>query len=83
MPGPCKGLLARIKIALRLTQKLSVVMTDLGGYGDTRKPPDGENHANDSKRAMATGQLEVMNALGFERFAIVGHDRGARVDWQL
>ena len=28
-------------------------MTDLPGYGDGSNPPDGENHANYSKRAMA------------------------------
>lgn len=54
-------------------------MPDLRGYGDSSKPPDGENHVNYSKRAMALDQVEVMRALGFDRFAIVGHDRGARV----
>jgi haloacetate dehalogenase len=59
------------------------VMTDLRGYGDSSKPPDGENHANYAKRAMALDQIEVMRALGFDRFAAVGHDRGARVVWRL
>src|SRR5262249_28135210 len=71
------------KIAPRLAQKFSVVMTDLRGYGDSSKPPDGENHVNYSKRAMALDQIEVMRALGFNRFAVVGHDRGARVTWRL
>ena len=71
------------KIAGRLAQHYTVVMTDLRGYGDSSKPAGGENHANYSKRAMALDQVEVMHALGFDRFAVVGHDRGARVAWRL
>ncbi len=71
------------KIAPRLAQRFTVVMTDLRGYGDSSKPQDGENHVNYSKRAMALDQVEVMRSLGFERFAVVGHDRGARVTWRL
>jgi haloacetate dehalogenase len=70
------------KIAPRLAQRFTVVMADLRGYGDSAKPADGENHVNYSKRAMALDQVEVMKALGFDRFAIVGHDRGARVAWR-
>ena len=70
------------KIAARLAQRFTVVMPDLRGYGDSSKPADGENHVNYSKRAMALDQVEVMHALGFDRFAIVGHDRGARVAWR-
>ncbi len=71
------------KIATRLAQTFTVVMTDLRGYGDSSKPPDGDNHANYSKRAMALDQIEVMHALGYDRFAVVGHDRGARVTWRM
>lgn len=71
------------KIAPELAKRFTVVMTDLRGYGDSSKPADGENHANYSKRAMAQDQIEVMHALGYDRFAIVGHDRGARVAWRL
>jgi haloacetate dehalogenase len=71
------------KIAPRLAQKFTVVMTDLRGYGDSSKPPDGENHDNYSKRAMALDQIEVMRTLGFDHFAVVGHDRGARVAWRM
>ena len=71
------------KIAPRLAERFTVVMTDLRGYGDSSKPPDGENHADYSKRAMALDQVEVMRALGFDRFAVVGHDRGARVTWRM
>ena len=71
------------KIAPRLAERFRVVLTDLRGYGDSSKPEDGDGHANYSKRAMALDQLEVMRALGHDRFAVVGHDRGARVGWRL
>ena len=66
-------------VAPVLAQHFTVVATDLRGYGDSSKPPNGENHAGYSKRAMAQDQVEVMRQLGFERFAVVGHDRGGRV----
>jgi haloacetate dehalogenase len=56
-----------------------VVATDLRGYGDSSRPPGGEHHINYSKRAMARDQAELMRGLGHERFAVIGHDRGARV----
>jgi haloacetate dehalogenase len=71
------------KVAPRLAQEFSVVVPDLRGYGDSSKPPDGENHFGHSKRATAQDQVEVMDQLGFKQFAIVGHDRGARVAHRL
>jgi haloacetate dehalogenase len=71
------------KIAPRLAERFTVVMVDLRGYGDSSKPPEGENHSGYSKRAMALDQVEVMRTLGFNRFAVAGHDRGARVTWRL
>jgi haloacetate dehalogenase len=67
------------KIAPQLTQKFTVVASDLRGYGDSSKPSDGENHLGYSKRAMAQDQVEVMASLGFQKFSVVGHDRGGRV----
>jgi cold shock CspA family protein len=63
------------KIAPRLAKRFTVVAPDLRGYGDSAKPDGGERHVNYSKRAMAADQVEVMRALGFGRFAVVGHDR--------
>ena len=71
------------QVAPRLAERFTVVLTDLRGYGDSSKPADGANHGNYSKRAMARDQIEVMQALGFDRFAVVGHDRGARVAWRM
>ena len=67
------------KVAPRLAERFTLVMPDLRGYGDSAKPEGGEGHGNYSKRAMAADQVAVMRALGFERFAVVGHDRGGRV----
>lgn len=67
------------KIAPQLARDYTVIAADLRGYGDSSKPADGENHSNYSKRAMALDQIEVMKHFGFEKFAVVGHDRGGRV----
>ena len=67
------------KFAPRLAQEFHVVATDLRGYGDSEKPPGGDDHSGYSFRAMAQDQVEVMAALGFPRFYAAGHDRGARV----
>ncbi|MFN8907780.1 MAG: alpha/beta fold hydrolase, partial [Betaproteobacteria bacterium] len=67
------------KVAPALAQRFTVVATDLRGYGASSKPPGDPGHVNYSKRRMAADQLAVMTALGFERFAVCGHDRGARV----
>ncbi len=71
------------KVAAPLAERFTVVLTDLRGYGDSSKPPGGRHHEHYSKRAMGRDQLEVMQAFGFDRFAVVGHDRGARVAWRL
>jgi len=71
------------KIAPVLAEHFTVVATDLRGYGDSGRPASGPDHAAYSKRAMARDQAAVMRHLGFERFAIVGHDRGARVAHRL
>ena len=70
-------------VAPRLAANYTVVATDLRGYGDSSKPPDGENHANYSKRAMALDQVEVMRHFGFDRFPMIGHDRGGRVGHRM
>lgn len=71
------------KIAPRLAERYTVVATDLRGYGDSDCPPTTSDHAPYSKRAMAADQAGVMSALGFDRFSLVGHDRGGRVAHRL
>ncbi|MFI0358012.1 alpha/beta fold hydrolase [Actinomadura sp. 9N407] len=67
------------RVAPALARDHTVVAADLRGYGDSAKPAGGPDHAEYSKRAMAADQVGLMDMLGYERFAVVGHDRGARV----
>jgi haloacetate dehalogenase len=71
------------RVAVRLARDFTIVAADLRGYGDSSKPPDGDNHINYSKRAMAQDVAEVMEKLGHRQFAVVGHDRGGRVAHRL
>ena len=71
------------KVAPDLAKNYTLIMPDLRGYGDSGKPPAGDNHVNYSKRSMARDQVEVMEQLGFRQFALVSHDRGSRVAHRL
>jgi len=71
------------QVAPRLAEHYTVVCADLRGYGDSGKPASDDAHAPYSKRVMAREQIEVMAHLGFERFAVVGHDRGGRCAYRL
>lgn len=70
------------KVAPALAEHFTVIASDLRGYGDASRPTaEGKNLY--SKRAMAKDQLELMRQLGFQRFSILAHDRGARVAHRL
>jgi haloacetate dehalogenase len=71
------------RVASQLAQRFSIAMPDLRGYGDSAKPPSTDDHAPYSKRAMALDLVELMRALGHERFDVCGHDRGGRVAHRL
>jgi haloacetate dehalogenase len=71
--------LSWLKVAPTLAREFTVVCTDLRGYGDSEKPPGGDDHSGYSFRAMAQDQVEVMATLGYDKFYAAGHDRGARV----
>ena len=70
-------------VAPRLRDRFSLVIPDLRGYGDSKGPPPDPQHVKYSKRAMAEDMVEVMTALGHERFMLAGHDRGGRVAYRL
>ncbi len=71
------------KVAPALSESHTVVAADLRGYGDSSKPETDAEHAPYSKRAMAQDMVEVMDALGFQRYFLAGHDRGGRVAHRL
>jgi haloacetate dehalogenase len=71
------------RVAPVLAQHFTVVLCDLRGYGDSSKPVGERDHANYSKRTMARDLLRVMRSLGHPRFAVLAHDRGARVAHRL
>ena len=66
-------------IAPSMAERFSVVVPDLRGYGLSDKPQAGDY----SKRRMAADAVGIMSQLGFERFAVAGHDRGGRVTRRL
>ena len=71
------------KIACELSNKYTVVASDLRGYGDSSKPISDKKHASYSKRAMAKDQVKLMSHLGFDCFLVAGHDRGGRVGHRM
>jgi haloacetate dehalogenase len=71
------------RVAPALAEKLTVVCADLRGYGASGKPPSSPDHAPYSKGPMALDMVQLMAALGFERFAVAGHDRGGRVAYRM
>jgi haloacetate dehalogenase len=71
------------RVAPALAERFTVVATDLRGYGASGKPPSAPAHGPYGMRAIARDQIEVMAALGFDRFAVVGHDRGARCAYRM
>lgn len=71
------------RVAALLADRFTIVAPDLRGYGRSSKPPAGADHAGYSKRAMAGDVVRLMGRLGFERFSVAGHDRGAYVAFRL
>lgn len=68
---------------LLVDRGFTVVVPDLPGYGDSLRPAPSDDHAPHSKRAMAIDLVQAMASLGFERFAVAGHDRGGRVAYRM
>jgi haloacetate dehalogenase len=61
----------------------TVVVGDLKGVGESRAPRGGPRGEGYSAREIATELVAVMAGLGHARFAIAGHDRGARVAYRM
>ena len=71
------------RVAGQLAQNHHVVLMDLRGYGWSSAPRGDGGRETYSKRAMGRDAVKVMSDLGYTRFALVGHDRGARVGYRL
>lgn len=71
------------RVAPALAEHFALVIPDLRGYGQSSVPQSDPGHFAYSKRAMAGDMVEVMAALGHDRFALAGHDRGGRVGYRL
>ena len=70
-------------VAALLVRDFTVVCADLPGYGQSGCPPADADHTAYSKRRMAKDLVDVMDALGFERWCVAGHDRGGRVAYRM
>jgi haloacetate dehalogenase len=71
------------RVAPELAQRYSVVCADLRGYGDSAKPKCLADRSNYSFRAFAADQVGLMRQLGFDRFHVIGHDRGGRTGHRM
>jgi haloacetate dehalogenase len=71
------------EVAGDLARAFTVVAPDLRGYGESAQPPTVPTHETFGKRAMAADGVALMHQLGFDRFDVAGHDRGARVAYRL
>jgi haloacetate dehalogenase len=71
------------KVAPDLATDFTVIAADLPGYGDSTLSDAAFEDGRVSKRTMANALADLMTTLGISRFAVVGHDRGARVAYRL
>lgn len=71
------------KVAPELAKSFSLIMPDLRGYGSSSVPGDRPDNFSYSKRAMAQDVCDIMDALGYAKFLVCGHDRGGRVAYRL
>jgi len=67
------------KVAPELVNKYTVICPDIPGYGKSFKPIISDNHETYSKVNIALDIINFMELLGFDKFQIVAHDRGARI----
>lgn len=67
-------------VASALTERFDVVNMDLRGYGESERPADPDTC---NKRTMGEDALALARSIGWDRFLIAGHDRGARASRRL
>lgn len=71
------------RLAPALMTQYTCVMPDLRGYGFSSCPANSPDNRPYSKRVMAEDMRALMRGLGHESFAVVSHDRGARVGYRM
>jgi haloacetate dehalogenase len=71
------------RVAPKLAETHTVVAMDLRGYGQSSASPGDASHLQYAKRTMANDAIAVMHALGYDKFSVMGHDRGARVAYRM
>lgn len=71
------------RVAPAFVEHYHIVCPDLRGYGRSAKPASSADHGPYSKRVLAADLATLMQRLGYERYAVVGHDRGGRVAHRL
>lgn len=67
----------------QLIEQHTVVVVDLPGYGRSFRPETTDDHSPYSKRVLANDLVQLMAALGFDEFAVAGHDRGGRIAYRM
>lgn len=68
------------KVAPMLAERFTLVIPDLPGYGASKTQTTSPRW---TKRRSASALVSLMRKLGFEQFALAGHDRGARIGYRL
>ncbi len=67
-----------VKVAERLADRFRLIMPDLRGFGGSDRPQDVAAYATDT---LVADLFALADALGIDRFALVGHDWGGAVAW--
>ena len=66
------------KVAPLLADRFRLIMPDLRGFGDSDRPQDIAAYSTDT---LIADVFALADALGVDRFALVGHDWGGAVAW--
>jgi haloacetate dehalogenase len=75
--------LAWRRVAPDLANEFTVIAADLPGYGDSILSDTAFDQGRVSKRVMSSALADAMTTLGIVHFAVIGHDRGARVAYRM
>ena len=65
-------------VAPLLADRVRLVMPDLRGFGESDRPQDVADYATD---ILIADIFALADALGIDRFALVGHDWGGAIAW--